>query len=148
MNGRHLSLRQAKAGVKPAVTYPDDAVLRVRGKDQRCSCSSRILRSTSLSAISRRATTVGLSFSQSTLGSLPPTAIWRARLDAIITSSKRFSTFSRQSSTVTRAIADLRQDWSQRKDRQVYGCFSAQTRAHSTDQPVAAAALPGADDAP
>src|SRR5690606_16652066 len=60
------------------------------------------------SAISRRATTVGLSFSQATLGSLPPVAIWRARLVASMTSSKRLSTFSRQSSTVTRAMVLLR----------------------------------------
>src|SRR5690606_16479939 len=56
------------------------------------------------SAISRSASTVGLSPSSGTSGSLPPTASWRARLLATMTSSKRLSTLSRQSSTVMRAM--------------------------------------------
>src|SRR5690606_25501587 len=60
-------------------------------------------------AISRRASTVGLSFASllSSCGSTP-LASWRARLAAIITSSKRLSTTSRQSSTVMRAMSVLR----------------------------------------
>src|SRR5579872_5262280 len=61
-------------------------------------------------AISRRATTVGLSFSQATVGSAP-LASRRARCAASSTSWKRLSTFVRQSSTVIRAIAqDLRKE--------------------------------------
>src|SRR3546814_2294456 len=56
-------------------------------------------------AISRRASTVGLSsFSALSICASTPLASWRARLAAIITSSKRLSTTSRQSSTVMRAI--------------------------------------------
>src|SRR5690606_10907823 len=56
-------------------------------------------------AISRSASTVGLSLASllSSCGSTP-LASWRARLAAIITSSKRLSTTSRQSSTVMRAM--------------------------------------------
>src|SRR5690606_3286167 len=56
-------------------------------------------------AISRSASTVGLSFDSllSSCGSTP-LASWRARLAAIITSSKRLSTTCRQSSTVIRAM--------------------------------------------
>ena len=49
------------------------------------------------------ATTVGLSFSRSTIGSAP-CAIRRARLAATNTISKMLSMLSRQSSTVMRAI--------------------------------------------
>src|SRR5688572_11946473 len=56
------------------------------------------------SAISRRATTVGLSFSQGTVGSAP-LARRRARCAASSTSWKMFSTFGRQSSTVIRAMS-------------------------------------------
>ena len=55
-------------------------------------------------AISRRATTVGLSFSQATVGSAP-FARRRARCAASRTSWNRLSTFVRQSSTVIRAMA-------------------------------------------
>src|SRR5688572_23245318 len=55
------------------------------------------------SAISRSATTVGLSFSQGTVGSAP-LARRRARAAASNTSWKMFSTFGRQSSTVIRAM--------------------------------------------
>src|SRR3546814_242315 len=56
-------------------------------------------------AISRRASTVGLSsFSALSICASAPLASGRARLAAIITSSKRLSTTSRQSSTVMRAI--------------------------------------------
>ena len=56
-------------------------------------------------AISRSAITVGLSCSSvlSRVGSTP-VASWRARLEAINTSSKRLSTTARQSSTVMRAM--------------------------------------------
>ena len=51
------------------------------------------------------ATTVGLSFSISTMGSAP-CATRRARFEATSTISKMFSMFSRQSSTVILAIID------------------------------------------
>src|SRR3569832_366746 len=60
--------------------------------------------STMPSAISRKAITVGLSFSQARAGWTVPLANWRARRVAISTNRKRLSTLSRQSSTVTRAI--------------------------------------------
>src|SRR6188768_1835349 len=60
------------------------------------------------SAISRRATTVGLSFSQGTVGSAP-LASRRARVAASSTSWKMFSTFGRQSSTVMRAMVSRKQ---------------------------------------
>src|SRR5690606_1571434 len=56
-------------------------------------------------AISRSASTVGLSsFSLLSSFESTPLASWRARLAAIMTSSKRLSMTSRQSSTVMRAI--------------------------------------------
>src|SRR5262245_36921934 len=60
-------------------------------------------------AISRKATTVGLSFSQFSVGSAP-LASRRARCEASSTSWKRLSTLCRQSSTVIRAIA-ARKAW-------------------------------------
>ena len=57
-------------------------------------------------AISRSATTVGLSFSSATVGSAP-LARRRARCAASSTSWNRLSTLCRQSSTVTRAMGSL-----------------------------------------
>src|SRR6185369_9272008 len=59
-------------------------------------------------AISRSDVTAGL-LSQRTSG-LAPFAIWRARSAARITSANRLWTFSRQSSTVTRAKVPSRRD--------------------------------------
>src|SRR5579859_6683584 len=70
-------------------------------------------------AISRSATTVGLSFSQGTLGSTPR-ASCRERLVATSTSWNRLSTLPRQSSTVTRAIRELRQKGFQQQGLIVY----------------------------
>src|SRR5512136_1945671 len=61
---------------------------------------------TVVSAISRNATTGFLSLSRSTV-IFDPDEIKRARWLATRTSSKRFSTLSTQSSTVTRAIGSL-----------------------------------------
>src|SRR5690606_12345230 len=58
------------------------------------------------SAISRSATTVGLSFSHSTIG-WAPFASWRARFAATSTSWNMFGTCRVQSSTVIRAISHL-----------------------------------------
>src|SRR5258705_10461871 len=69
------------------------------------------------SAISRSATTVGLSFSQSTMGSAP-FASRRARLAASSTSWNRLSTFCRQSSTVMRAMTGA--DPGELNGREVY----------------------------
>src|SRR3569623_118843 len=63
--------------------------------------STPSLKRTPPSAISRSAVTAGLLL-QRTIG-LAPLATWRARSAASTTSAKRLSTFSRQSSTVTRA---------------------------------------------
>jgi len=65
--------------------------------------SSRISTPTWPAAISRSASTVGLSFSQSSVAP-EPFASLRARREATSTSWNRFGTFWRQSSTVMRAI--------------------------------------------
>src|SRR5690606_24184256 len=93
-------------------------------------------------AISRSASTVGLSCASllSSCGSTP-LASWRARLAAIMTSSKRLSTTSRQSSTVMRAIGLPAAGWAVDQE----GCGPAILRARGikatatlTNQPLKA----------
>src|SRR6185437_1892503 len=101
------------------------------------SVSSNISTVTLPAAISRSATTVGLSFSQATVGSAP-FARRRARCAASSTSWNRLSTFDRQSSTVLRAMAQyFKGGDAPRRTRKVVQC----TRKGGGTHPRAATGL-------